>query len=101
MTINSMLVYHLVHPDLGVNFEIGGVDFKIGDWGTCFTLVLGFEEHFIQGLSAFALLSSDKKSSWKLSWPLLPSLDYWLLLICLASVQNWGKDMHWGFCRCV
>ena len=40
----------------------------------------------------------DKKEKLlNLSLPVLPSLDYWILLVYLASVQNRGKDTHLGF----
>ena len=38
-----------------------------------------------------------KKKLLNLSLPVLPSLDYWILLVYLASVQNRGKDTHLGF----
>ena len=80
MEINTILVYHFADPDLGLEVFFGKegkgqenkgvVDFEIRDWGTCCTLILGFEENFIQGVPAFEFFCMcDKKITfWKLSW---------------------------------
>ena len=64
-------------------------------WSPCCTLVLEVEENFIQSLFAylFSFLVTIKKFSLKnLSWQVLFCLDYWIVLICLITVQNQGND---------
>ena len=56
------------------------------------TLILWVAENFVNSLSTFLLFFfGDKKSYLWLSWPVLLSLDHWILLICLAVVQNQGN----------
>ena len=89
VVIDTVFVYHSFDPHLGgqdiiwkrrVNRIRVVLILKKADWGTCYRLdVFWFQK---------------KNRFQKLSWPVLSSLDYRILLICLATVRNRGKDTH-------
>ena len=60
-------------------------------WWTIFEV----EENFIQSLSDFYYFFDHKKIAFKSPfWPLPSSIYYWILLICLTTVQNREKCTH-------
>ena len=98
MIINSIIVYHFVDPDL--RFQIffeeegrtknGSFDSEIENMGTSSNLYWELKKFHAEPVyffieKVFSLVT--KCSSWKLSWPILSSLNYWIILICLATVQ--------------
>ena len=71
--------------------ENGGIDFEIRDIGTSVHWYWRLK-NFMQSLSAFYYLFGNKNIGFKR--PVLLSIYYWIFLICLATVQNWGKHTH-------
>ena len=103
MVINT--VYHFVDSNLGLKYlQKRGVNRKRVPSNRrsrhlC-TLVLVFQKIFMQRLSDFLLLFGNKMNRFQRPY-FLPSLDYWILLICLAITQIRGKHTQQGYCWCV
>ena len=85
MVIDNIFVYHFVDAELKVEVifskegtaENGGIDFEIGDIGT--------STHWYW---------RKKNIAFKKAFLIGSFLN---LFICLATIQNQGKDTHYGF----
>ena len=57
---------------------------------------IGGWRNFVQSLSAFLLLFWWQKIAFNRPFELyFPSVYYWILLICIATIRNRGKDTHY------
>ena len=57
---------------------------------------IGGWRNFVQSLSAFLLLFWWQKIAFNRPFELyFPSVYYWILLICVATIRNRGKDTHY------
>ena len=94
-----MFVCHFVDPGLGVEKEgkqnEEGIDFETGGWGTCSTLVLGFDETFKHSLSASLLFFY----AWVIGFFCLPKeggLFEKLFWLGRTQMNDLGKRFAWG-----
>ena len=104
LVIDFMLMYHFVDRDLGIEIffrkeratEKGKLGIETEGTGTCCTLFLKVKKNSQQIWLLFHFFSFMKKQEQLLQkMPVLFSIDYWIILICLVTVLNCEKDKVW------